>query len=245
LGTAEVTIDQPAPNTSVSGKAVVVRGSARAALGQLSRAEITLAGTTKVDTSDPTSSMQFGATFDLSDVAPGPTSLRVVACGTSGLAGSLARGETEIRLTVQAPPATSTTAPRPATTVRSAPLGAGAGAAAGATASTTSLPVPTTQAGQSSTTSTSTPATTVAEAPPRPVTAKSAPARPRSADGPTVLTDAPADRSSRPPLWVGAVVGVSGGLGLLFSAFSSRRRNRVPEAAELLEPEESDLVDVR
>jgi hypothetical protein len=67
--------------------------------------------------------------------------------------------------------------------------------------------------------------------------------RPRSGpDAPLVLTETPAKHSSGPPLWVGAVVGISGGLGLLFSAASWRRRSHSPLRAEPVDP---DLVDVR
>lgn len=65
---------------------------------------------------------------------------------------------------------------------------------------------------------------------------------PRTAlDAPLILTEAPDDESPRKPLWVGAVVGISGGLGLLFSAASSRRRGRTPETAESVDP---DLLEV-
>ena len=51
----------------------------------------------------------------------------------------------------------------------------------------------------------------------------------------------PAHRSPRPPLWVGAVVGLSGAIGLGFSAASWRRRTHPPEHAEPVDP---DLVEV-
>ena len=237
LGTAQVTIEQPAADTVISGKGVVVAGSARSSLGQLSRVEMTLAGVTKVQSFSPSGSVDFYATFDVSNVPTGPTTLHVVACGGSSLTGSLARGDAEMRLRVQAPPATPTTAARPTTTGLAQPVAAEAGG------TTTTMAVTTTS--QAAASSTSTTMTSTPAAPERPVTAKTAPARPRAGEAPLVLRDAPDDGSSRPPLWVGAVVGVSGALGLLFSAVSSRRRNRVPEAAEAVEPAESDLVDVR
>jgi hypothetical protein len=50
--------------------------------------------------------------------------------------------------------------------------------------------------------------------------------RPTTATGaPVVLTESPPPHSPRPPLWVGAAVGISGGLGLAFSAVSWRRRS--------------------
>jgi hypothetical protein len=238
LETAEVTIDTPAPNAIVSGKNVTVRGSAQATLGQLSRVEITLAGISKVRTSSPSSSIDFEASFDVSNVPPGETSLQVVACGAFNLAGTLARGEAEIRVRVQASASSTTTTLATATSVAR-----GASPAPLAGGPTTSVAVTTTKAGQ--TTTTSTPVTSVPQQDASPVTTRAEPVRPRATEAPLVLTEAPDDDSSGPPLWVGAAVGLSGGLGLLFSASSSWRRRRVPAPLEPLEPADADLVDVR
>lgn len=245
LMTADVTIKQPAANAVVSGKNVVVRASAEASLGQLSRMEVTLAGTTKVKTASPSSSIDFEAAFDVSNVPPGETSLQVVACGAFSLAGSLARGEAEITVRIQAP---TTTIPTSRTTVVGAG-GPGSGGTGGAVATTTSVAVTTTKAGQATSASSSTTVTSVASenvAAPPAAQPRAEPARPRASDAPLVLTEAPDDGSSGSPLWVGAVVGISGGFGLLFSARTSWRRGKLPEAAEALEPvqSESDLVDV-
>jgi hypothetical protein len=186
--------------------------------------------------------MEFEASFDVTNVPPGETSLQVVACGAFNLAGTLARGEAEQTVRVQsASPSTTTTVASP-TTVRAPanpPLGAGA--------TTTVAAVTTTRVGQ--TTTTSTPPTTAAseDAPPAAATRRAEPVRPRASDAPLVLTEAPDEETSGPPLWVGAVVGVSGGVGLLFSATSSWRRKHLPEPVEVLEAAETptDLVDVR
>ena len=247
LNTADVNIDEPAPNSVVSGQNVVVRGDARVvSLGPLSRVEVSLAGMTKVHTASPSSSINFEVSFDVTNVPPGETSLQVVACGAFSLAGSLARGEAEITVRVQATAAsTSTSVPRTTTTGRSQ---GNASAAAGAATTTSVAVTTTTRAGQAATAGSS---TTVTAAPgpgaesAAPAPAQTDPVRPRASDAPLILTESDDDDSDSPPRWVGAVVGVSGGLGLLFSATSSRRRSRLPEAAEPLEPSDTDLVDVR
>lgn len=240
LTAARVTIDAPAPNATVSGANVEVRGSASTALGSLSRVEANLGGITKTDTADlPGPSISFDFSFDTTTLDPGQTTLSVVACGAGGISG-LARGEKSIPVTVQAAPsAATTTTVRTSTTAVTRGGAAAAPAAGGAAASTV---VPTTTAGQGPGVS----QTTVASAPPATeapaIVSRPDPIRPRAgSDSPFVLTETPTRHSPRSPLWVGVVVGLSGGLGLLFSAVSWRRRAHQPQLAEPVDP---DLVEV-
>lgn len=245
LETAEISIDEPAANSTVTERDIRVRGKATAALGTLNRVEVTVAGVTKPSQFAPSGSLGFNVPFDLSGVSPGPVSVRVVACGTGNLTGVLAGGVHEMRFTLQAPAPATTTPPTTAGSTPGSTVSSG-GSTGGVVSATTTAPVATTRPGQASstTTPTSTPPTTeeaasqVADERPEPV--RPTPGR---SDGPLVLTEADDDGSSGPPLWVGAVVGVSGGLGLLFSAASSRRRTR--QAGQPVEPVDPDLVDVR
>ena len=222
LSAAQITIEAPSPNQSVSGT-VTVRGVARLTLvGSITRVEVSLGGVSAVQPFDATSEARFNLSLDASALPPGPTSLEVAACGP------LAFGERSITVNVTAPATTSSTARVTTTTVAgpsttsvgvtttSVTTQAGGGpVAAGATTST-----------RVTTTSTSTPPTTEAPAPVAPTT--TAGTTPRSGrDTPLVLTETPPRSSSGPPVWVGAVVGISGGLGLLFSARPWRRRSGV------------------
>lgn len=233
-GLASVDVDRPFPNSVAIGQ-VRVEGSAQAAVGfNLSRVEISVGGEPVTRTYEPSPSIEFSVLVDVRDLEPGPATVRVVACGT-GLTGALAQGEREFSITIQAPP--STTAPRASSTVPSQ-----SGAAAGS--DTTAAPT-TTRPGQAdpigATSTTAAPPTTE----PRVEVYQPEPVRPKSAgDAPVILTQTPADKSPRPPLWVGAVVGVSGALGLGFSAASWRRRTHGPQPAEPVDPADPDLVEV-
>lgn len=241
LSPVEVRVTSPARGTTVTGPSVMVRGSASALLAELTRVEVTFGEETVARNYAPDSPIDFELTLDASDVAAGTTSVRVVACS------STVRGEDRFTVTYQPRAAATTTSPaRPSTTSVSSPGGAGgattttAGPAAGpavlngATAPSTTTPGQTTVASR--------PTTTVA-APEAPAAAgeRPEPVRPgTNADGNVVLSDSPDEGSSRPPLWVGAVVGVSGGIGLLFSATTWRRRHQAPP----LEPVDPELVEV-
>jgi hypothetical protein len=232
LGTAQVTIDEPSDGDTVSGR-VTVRGRARANIGQLSRVEGDLGGKSTFEEYDPSTTLDFELTFDVRNVAPGEAVLSVTACGSGNLTGALARGVAEMTVQVEAP-VTSTTASR-----TSSSLAVPAGTFPGGTSTT--VGVTTTRAGNPATGSSSTVAANQTAEPPL-VLARPDPVRPKTgSDAPLVLTESPDSGSPRPPLWVGAVVGISGGLGLLFSASSSRRRGRLPEPAEPVDP---DLVEV-
>lgn len=238
LSASSIQIDSPAVNETVSGT-VVVRGSARVSLvGQLGRVEVTLGSVSKAQTFEPGSTLNFNVSLDASSLSTGSTSLKVVACGL------LAYGERTINVNVAAPvvpttvpPATTTTVGGPGTTVvgatsTSVTTASGLPGQAGATTST-----------RAPTTVTTTPATTVAPAP----AATTTTARP-GRDTPLVLTETPPKRSSGPPVWVGAVVGISGGLGLLFSARPWRRRTGLPGdrgTGDLTETAEQDLISTR
>lgn len=245
LETAEIVLDEPAPNSTVTGPTIRVVGTATASLGLLNRVEVTVAGVTKTGQFSPSGSLSFDVPFDVSGVSPGQVSVRVVACGTGNLTGVLARGVQQTQFTLRAAAPTTSTPP---TTGGSTPgtTAASGGSTGGVVSATTTVPVATTRPGQAS--STTAPASTVPsteEAAPPVVDERPEPVRPSAgrSDAPLVLTEADDDGSSGPPLWVGAVVGVSGGLGLLFSASSSRRRTR--QAGQPVEPVDPDLVDVR
>ncbi len=216
LSAAQVTIDAPGQNETVSGT-VTVRGSARAGLlGLLNRVEVTLGEVTRVQTFEPGTTLTYSVSVDASSLPAGNTPLKVAACG------SLARGERSIAVNVAAPATTTTTARSTTTTGGGAGPGttvAGAGAGAGVT--TTSVATTTSTSTRVSTTEAAAPTT---EAPPPATTTTAAPRRSAGRGTPLVLTETPPQSSSGPPVWVGAVVGVSGGLGLLVAARPWRRR---------------------
>ena len=240
IASVSVSIDSPGRNATVSGPSVRVRGSASTSLVDLSRVEATLGElrqSTEADAPGPT--IPFDFTFDATRLRPGQTSLTVVACGAGSL-GGLAWGSATTRVNVEASSEVTTTVAARTGTTTSAKAGAVGPAAASVGSSTTVSP--TTKAGQPSPAS----QTTVASVPPGTeapgAVSRPEPVRPRAGpDAPLFLTETPANHSPRPPLWVGAAVGVSGGLGLAFSAVSWRRRVRVPELAEPVDP---DLVEV-
>ncbi|MFP5318281.1 MAG: hypothetical protein ACLGI2_08295 [Acidimicrobiia bacterium] len=243
LSPVEVRVTSPGRGATVTGPSVTVRGSASALLAELTRVEVTFGDQSVARNYSPGSPIDFELTVDASAVAAGPTSVRVVACSSS------VRGEDRFTVTYQprAAAATTTSPARPATTSVSSP-----GAATGAT-TTTAGPAagPAVANGATAPTSTTPGQTTVANQPTTTVAAPDAPApaaanRPQpvrpgtNVDGNVVLSDSPDEGSSRPPLWVGAVVGLSGGIGLLFSATTWRRRHQVPP----LEPVDPELVEV-
>jgi len=244
LSPVDVRVASPARGSTVTGPSVTVRGTASTLLGELTRVEVSVGDASVARSYASSPSIDFELTVDAADVAAGATSVRVVACSSG------ARGEDRFTVAYQprAAAATTTSAPRPSTTVVSSGGGASgaptttvstpaAVIAAGATQPTTTTPGPTTVADR--------PTTTVASGPPPADTGRSAgrsePVRPgTNADGSVILSDSPDEGSSRPPLWVGAVVGVSGGIGLMFSATSWRRRHQ----PQPLEPVDPELVEV-
>jgi hypothetical protein len=228
---ANVTIDTPAPNETLSGT-VVVEGTAEGV--SLSKVVVTLAGQTRQHIFNPNGSLSFSSQFDTSTMNPGPATLRVVACSANLAAGvALSRGERSIPVTIRGQ--TSTTAVRSSTT---APASGQAPAPGQQATASTTTPGATTTTPGSSTTVTSSPTTTE----PRWDVAKSDPVRPDAArEGRMIITAGEDKKSPRPPLWVGAVVGLSGAIGLGFSAASWRRR---AHAAEVAEPIDPDLVEV-
>jgi hypothetical protein len=228
-GLVTITIDEPRSHDVVSGANVVVRGSVRTVLSPIERVEATLAGLSRHADYDGGTSVRFEFTFDLTGAEPGGTTLSIVACGP------LVYSRTGMQLSVGESTPITTSAPQATTTVDASPAPAGT-----LPGGTTSVPVSTTRAGEKGG-----PSTTAAPAKTNEAAAvnRRDPVRPRAgSDAPLVLTESPDSDSPRPPLWVGAVVGVSGGLGLLFSAASSsRRRARMADVAEPIDP---DLVEV-
>lgn len=221
LGSAQVTIDSPAPNESVSGT-INVRGSAHASglniLGSLNRVEVTLGTVTKSQTFDPGTTLNFTVPVDTSTLAGGTTSLRVVACGTG------VSGERSINVNVAAPGAT-TTAPRATTTTSAAGGGTPPTTVAGATSTSVAAGAAGAQAAATTSTKVSTTTTTAAPTTTEVATTVAPPTTLASGrQAPLVLTETPTKSKSGAPVWVGAVVGISGGLGLLFSARPWRRR---------------------
>lgn len=236
LSTVDVRVASPERGATVTGPSVRVRGTASALIGEVSRVEVTFAGKSVARNYSLSNSIDFDVTVDAADVPGGLAGVRVVACGSG------ARGDDQFSVVYQPrAAATTTSVAQSSTTVVSTPGGS-------APASTTTLaaaPGATVPAGQpttttpSQTTLASQPTTTVAA--PAATSARDEPVRPgRNTDGSIVLSDSPDEGSSRPPLWVGAVVGVSGAVGLLFSATTWRRRHQ----PQPLEPVDPDLVEV-
>lgn len=236
LSPAVVTIDKPGANETVSGT-ITVSGTARVSLvGQLTRVEVALGSARAAQNfPDPGSVLNYEIRLDASSVPPGSATLSVTTCGL------LAWGEKSVTVNVAAAEPT-TTARATTTTVGGGPGTTVVGATSTSVTTVAGAPAPvgaTTSTKVSTTTTTAVPTTeavvaaTVATTPPTT-------ARPPGRDTPLVLTETPSKRSSGPPVWVGAVVGISGGLGLLFSARPwHRRTDGPPDAAD---PVEQDLV---
>ncbi len=238
LSNVNVRVTSPAPGSVVTGPSVTVRGTATALIAEVSRVEVTFGDETVARNYSTSGSIDFDVTVDASDVPTGPTVVKVQACGSG------ARGNQQFSVAYQPrASATSTTVNQPTTTAARSPGGSTPASsttvASGAAALTAGGPTSTTP-GQ--TTVASQPTTTVAAAPSPPAASKRPePVRPgTNTDGSIVLSDSPDEGSSRPPLWVGAVVGVSGGIGLLFSATTWRRRHQ----PQPLEPVDPELVEV-
>jgi len=214
VATGRVDITSPRSGESVSGH-VQVRGTASGVTG-LSRVELQVNGSTVASqTSAPQNPLPFNLTWDASGFGTGTAHLRVVAC-SSGVVGSLGDGgQGDVTVNVTAPSATTTT------------VAAGVVVAPG---TTTSLPGSTTTVRGQVKPSTSSTSTTVvaAGAPPSrgddPQTGT--PPKPPDLALPGRLARPESARSSaRPPLWVGAVVGVPGVAGLALSVFRRRRNS--------------------
>jgi hypothetical protein len=250
--TGVVTIDSPAPNASVAGTVQVTGTASARPVGTLTRVEATLGGASDAGTYPAAATIEFSLTLDVSNVAPGRNTLTVTACGTSSLTGALSRGSASVPVVVKdASAATTTTVGQTTTTAATRSSGSSGSSAAGATTTTTSATADAAGAvvgrgAATSTTATSSPSTTTtAVAAPAPVAPAAKSDQPKARSGsnrPVVLTETPAKHGSGKPLWVGAVVGVSGVIGVMFSAATWRRRTHVPEYAE---PIDADLVDVR
>lgn len=257
IGSVNVQVTDPAAGATVSGD-VVVRGSASAVVvGQLNHVDVSLGNASRGEDIDPGQSVSFEVHLDASKVNPGSANLVVVVCGL------LARGEKRMVVTVAPPAATTSTTPgsttsvpgSPGTTVSPSTTAVGSGTTvAGSSGGSAGGPASTVVVSGATKGSTVAPSatTTVAGSPttvgssPGPTTAKADPVRPKttSPGGQVLLTDSPPKHGSGPPLWVGAVVGLSGGLGLLYSAAWRRRGSgRGPRTAQPIE--DPDLVDVR
>ena len=239
LSTVNIRVTSPAPGSVVTGPTVTVRGTATALIAEVSRVEVTFGDETVARNYSTSGSIDFDITVDASDVPTGPTVVRVQACGSG------ARGNQQFSVAYQPrASATSTTVNQPTTTGAISPggstpapsttLAAGVAGALTPGGPTSTTPGRTTLASQ--------PTTTVgAPAAPPAASKRPEPVRPgTNTDGSIVLSDSPDEGSSRPPLWVGAVVGVSGGVGLLFSATTWRRRHQ----PQPLEPVDPELVEV-
>lgn len=222
LSPAQIQIDAPGPNETVSGT-VAVRGTARVTLvGQLSRVEVSLGSVSKAQTFEPGSVLNFNVSLDSSSLPTGSTNLTVTTCGL------LAWAEKSVGVNVAAAPAVTTTLRATTTTV----AGPGPTVVATSTPGTSVVALPV-QAGGSTSTRVSTTVTTApptTETPAAAATTTTVATRPAGRDTPLVLTETPPKSSSGPPVWVGAVVGISGGLGLLFSARPWRRRTGLADA---------------
>lgn len=241
LSPVEVRVTSPARGSTVTGPNVTVRGTASVLLGELTRVEVSVGDETVARNYAADSSIDFDLTVNAADVPAGTATVRVVACSSS------VRGEDRFTVTYHPRAAATTTSTLRTSTTSVSSSGGATGPTTTAAAQTVAGAVvagspsaSTTTPGQ--TTIASQPTTTLAAAAPAPAAGnRPEPVRPgTNTDGSVVLSDSPDEGSSRPPLWVGAVVGLSGGIGLLFSATTWRRRHQPPS----LEPVDPELVEV-
>lgn len=228
---AQVTIDKP--SAGVVTLPFVVSGRAVSTLG-LSRVDLLIGGTVVASRTYPASTnLNFEFSVGSNEAPPGARSVSVVAC-SAGL--SLVRGQSPaVVVDVQKLPVAATTT---TTTAPTAPV-----ASITPAPSTTVVAVPVTDR---STTTTSKPvgARKVLTPPPRDREAAADPegladtSADAAADRPIRLTDGDRDKGSgRPPLWVGAVVGLSGLGGLVLSGLV-RRRSAPTDATDPTDPTE-------
>lgn len=229
--------------TSPKGDSTITAGAQRVSgrlFEGLTRVELYIDGVLTNAVTVPQGQETFDLGWQATASLPRSVAIRVVACG-SGL-GQLVRASDEVRVrltpvdttrpssssTVVSPP---TSAPVRTTVASTATTTAAAGAAAAANSTTTSRPEATTV-----------PATVPATKAPPATTAT------RQANTPLVLSEKADEDEPGPPLWVGAVVGLSGTLGLALSAAISRRsaakaaRSQLPVEQGLDAEDGSDLV---
>lgn len=233
LSLARVDIDSPADGATLTAGSQRVSGSV---VSGITRVELyvdgVLSDTEQLSSGDAYYSLGWQAAATI----PHSSTVRVVGCGT-GL-GQLLRGEAEVGVRIT--PAVATTRPSPTSTEAPGPT---------TVHPTTTAVTPTTVKGQAATaaSSSTTAVTTTTPAPVQaPVAGPPGTTATRPASQPLVLSERPKKRGPGPPLWVGAVVGVSGTIGLGLSALLSRRsaaraaQHRLP--VEDLHDEGSDLV---
>lgn len=212
VGEASIDVDAPRPGAQVSG-VVAVRGTISALL-TVSRVEL-LVGRSMVDsrTFPATSSTGFGLSWDATKAPPGPTTLKIVACG-QGVGGVLVSGSATVNVEVAAPAPSTTRADVTTTTI-----------VAGTTSTSTAVSSSTTSSSTTSTTARST-TTTVAGAPPTAPPEQGLVAAGAQPGLPGRLLPAAAGEGDPKPhrLWVGAVVGIFGVGGLAFAQALRLRR---------------------
>ena len=211
VSAASVDVVSPRPGEQVRG-VVAVSGRVSAPLA-VSRVELQV-GRSVVDSQSfqDAPSADFSLRWDATRAAAGPASLRVVACG-QGIGGVLVQGSSTVAVEVVAVPAPTQANPStsfPTSTTVTA-------------ATTTSSSLPSSSSTSTTRTSTTLRATTTTQAEPELVSAGRAvgpagrllPGEPETSE----------DGSSR-PVWVGAVVGLSGLAGLVVSRALTGRRRR-------------------
>lgn len=215
LTLAAVEITSPKADSTITAGAQRVTGRV---FEGLTRVELYVDGVLADARSIPQGQETFDLGWQATASIPRSVTIGVVGCG-SGI-GQLLRASDEVRVrltpvdttrptsssTVVTPP---TSAPVPTTLASTATTTAAAGAAGAA-------------GGAASTTTTSPQATTVPPAVPA-TTAPPATTATRQANAPLVLSEKADEDEPGPPLWVGAVVGLSGTIGLALSAVISRR----------------------
>lgn len=209
VSAASVDVVSPRPGEQVRG-VVVVRGRVSAPLA-VSRVELQV-GRSIVDAQSfrETPSADFSLSWDATRAPAGQASLRVMACG-QGIGGVLVQGSTTVAVEVLAVPAptqgaTSTSVGTPTTV----------------SPTTTSSLSPSTST-STTRTSTTLPATTTTQPLPDLLTEE----RAVGPAGRLLPGEAAASEGRRSyPVWVGAVVGLSGLAGLVVSRAISGRRQR-------------------
>lgn len=214
VGVSAVTVDvvSPRPGQRVQG-VVVVSGKVSAPLA-VSRVELQV-GRSIVDAqSFPAApAADFSLSWNASSAPAGQASLRVVACG-QGLGGVLVQGSATVVVEVAA--ASSSTAPS-----TSIPISSTSSTVRGTTTTTVS-PSSTTSTSSARTSTTFSRTTTTTLADPGLVTA----GRLVGPAGRLLPGEAATSRRRAHPIWVGAVVGLSGVGGLVASQALTVRRRR-------------------
>jgi hypothetical protein len=241
LTLAAVEITSPKADSTITAGAQRVTGRL---FEGLTRVELYIDGVLTDARSVPQGQESFDLTWQATTSLPRTVAILVVGCG-SGI-GQLLRASDEVRVRLTP---VDTTRPSPSSTVVTPSTAAPVRTTIASTATTTAA-AGTASAGAASSTTTKPEATTVPTTVVSTTTAPPATTATRQANTPLVLSEKADEDEPGPPLWVGAVVGLSGTLGLALSALISRRsaakaaRSQLPVEESLDADDGSDLVSL-